>query len=1189
MKVNFTMGSLFAMILGMLPLCVAAQSSDPETTARQYVAAHAGEWGLTPRDLDGMTVNDAYTDPATGIARVFFLQRHEGIPVYNAILNVNMKKDGSVFYVGKRFQPKLAERINTVQPVLSAAAAVGRLAEHLGLPVASLQQVARPDERSFVFGKGTLAREDVTAKLAYQPHGNAVLLVWDILLAPAGSHDKWSSRVDAVTGDVLDEYNWTIYCRVDGSAFRRQDHDCTDHETGTRERQQAALSQNGATYHVWPAPFESPNHGPRTFVTDPHDPVASPFGWHDTDGQEGAEFTITRGNNAHAYQDRDDNSFSQGDEPDGGPELLFDFPYESTWEPEEYIDAAVTNLFFWTNFIHDFSYHMGMTEVAGNFQQNNYGNGGNGNDPMIARAQAAANTGSANNAFYSHSPDGSSGSINMFIWQNSGSKFLKVDEPANIAGEYETVLPSAGNWGTGAYVSSTPVTGEVVIVADAVGSPTDGCNPLTNEADVQGRIALIDRGSCEFGSKAKRAQDAGAIGVIICNIAGVDPPGGMAPGADGGDVNIPVVMITLPKCDIIRQYAGAGLVITLVNPGQQVPASLDGDLDNGIIAHEYGHGVSIRLTGGPNASCLGNAEQMGEGWSDWIALVTSVQPGDVGAGVRGIGTYALRESTDGLGIRRYPYSTDMNINPLTYKDVAGNTGVHAIGEVWVGMLWDMYWAFVDQYGWSSDFYDPASGNNMATRLVYEGMKTQACNPGFVTGRDAILAADEALYDGAHECLLWEVFARRGLGEGADEGSTDSATDQVESFEVPCACRNAIRLTKSVTDFIEPGQDIDVAIRISNCKTDPVSGVTLTDEIPAGTQFKAGSANVPATVSGGVITFDIGALDFGAVTEVTYQLSSSPDLHSVRRWLDDVADATALDNWLFDSDPTGSADNIWTISDQFGGFTGDYAWYAASLPAESDVYLVADEDVAAWTVVGDRPTLRIYHRYNTEGGADGGSIEVKPVDATEWERVGNLILRNGYPGELQYGTLALPNVGAFSGNSGGEFEATYVDLSPWLGETVHLRFRYSSDANTTVTDGGWLIDDIEFMDLIQYNATACLSTAEGDQLCAKAPEEGTIVQSAEGENVATTEVLRNLSVRVYPNPASTSVQVALQSQYEQEVTVSLLAMDGRTVLTRQVGVFGNNHLTLPVQQLPAGIYAVTVRSAEGTIVSKVMVE
>ena len=57
----------------------------------------------------------------------------------------------------------------------------------------------------------------------------------------------------------------------------------------------------------------------------------------------------------------------------------------------------------------------------------------------------------------------------------------------------------------------------------------------------------------------------------------------------------------------------------------------DGDLDNGIIIHEYGHGVSNRLTGGPaNANALDALQSggMGEGWSDWWALMFTQKPTD---------------------------------------------------------------------------------------------------------------------------------------------------------------------------------------------------------------------------------------------------------------------------------------------------------------------------------------------------------------------------------------------------------------------------------------------------------------------------------------------------------------------------------------------------------------------------------
>ena len=64
-------------------------------------------------------------------------------------------------------------------------------------------------------------------------------------------------------------------------------------------------------------------------MTNAADPRASPFGWHDTNGVAGAEFTVTRGNNVHAYADRDNNNVADpGSDPDGGAGLVFDFPLD---------------------------------------------------------------------------------------------------------------------------------------------------------------------------------------------------------------------------------------------------------------------------------------------------------------------------------------------------------------------------------------------------------------------------------------------------------------------------------------------------------------------------------------------------------------------------------------------------------------------------------------------------------------------------------------------------------------------------------------------------------------------------------------------------------------------------------------------------------------------------------------------
>jgi len=70
------------------------------------------------------------------------------------------------------------------------------------------------------------------------------------------------------------------------------------------------------------------------------------------------------------------------------------------------------------------------------------------------------------------------------------------------------------------------------------------------------------------------------------------------------------------------------------------------------------------------------------------------------------------------------------------------------------------------------------------KLVIDGLKLQPCSPGFIDGRDALLAADMATTGGENQCMIWEVFAARGLGFNAQQGNTDSRTDQIEDFTVP---------------------------------------------------------------------------------------------------------------------------------------------------------------------------------------------------------------------------------------------------------------------------------------------------------------------------------------------------------------------------------------------------------------------
>jgi extracellular elastinolytic metalloproteinase len=129
-----------------------------------------------------------------------------------------------------------------------------------------------------------------------------------------------------------------------------------------------------------------------------------------------------------------------------------------------------------------------------------------------------------------------------------------------------------------------------------------------------------------------------------------------------------------------------------------------------------------------------------------------------------VGCYVLGSET-GKGIRKYPYSTDMTVNPHKYSTLNQYGEVHDIGEVWATMLFELYWTLVDKLGFTPNWKDEKAikGNIVAMQLLMGGLALQPCNPSFLQARDAIILADENYYNGTYNCDIWKSFAKRGLG------------------------------------------------------------------------------------------------------------------------------------------------------------------------------------------------------------------------------------------------------------------------------------------------------------------------------------------------------------------------------------------------------------------------------------------
>ncbi len=233
----------------------------------------------------------------------------------------------------------------------------------------------------------------------------------------------------------------------------------------------------------------------------------------------------------------------------------------------------------------------------------------------------------------------------------------------------------------------------------------------------------------------------------------------------------------------------------------------DGDLDAEVILHEYSHGLSDRLIGGGVGIFQLQTYGMGEGWSDFYGEALLTEFGDDLGGNYPTGGY-LTYQFSGLsqnyyyGIRRYPYSTNLNVNPLTFRDIDASTAsahggiprnpvitssgneVHRQGEIWCSMLWDMRAALLRKYA-PTNAAEFTNANMRVLGYITRGLQLSPPNPNFVQARDAILLAIRSTPGRESDTNeTWMAFARRGLGLNAVCPDSSTTVGVIESYDSP---------------------------------------------------------------------------------------------------------------------------------------------------------------------------------------------------------------------------------------------------------------------------------------------------------------------------------------------------------------------------------------------------------------------
>ncbi|KAF9418115.1 Fungalysin/Thermolysin Extracellular metalloproteinase 5 [Podila epigama] len=624
--------------------------SNPVKTATDFV-----ERELTSSDY---VVKNSYTSKSNGVTHVYLRQIVDGLEVVNGDINVNIDRDGNVisygdsFYKGtkssglsiKEWIQKGADNLRDGRQITFGGWGNRRSRSRIQRPIVApdaKKAALSPQDALLSFARYLNIEiprpEEMDIMSVNSLHSDKVEVVMtNCPLTADGKVPVSQAYIQTDAGTLELVYDFQVEMKDTDNWFHVQ----VNAETGKVVQLVDWVAD--ATYNVFPMGINDPHDGDRQLVTDPHHIPASPLGWNRQ--AQNKNFTTTIGNNVYAGENRrNGNDWQNNPKPEGkvgkDGELTFDFKLDLTKDPASYVDAAVTNLFYWNNQVHDVFYHYGFDEESGNFQENNFGRGGLENDAVIANAQDGSGY---NNANFATPPDGKHGKMRMYVWD----------------------------------------------------------------------ITEVAR---------------------------------------------------------------------------------DGDLESGIIIHEYAHGISTRLTGGPaNSGCLGWGEAggMGEGWGDFFATMFRQKKHHDYKSEFDMGSY----SAGGSGIRRFSYSTSLETNPSTFKIMDGPQywGVHAKGEVWAEMLYEVYRNLNLRLPFTEDWYtnDKTSyANTLVLQLVVDGLKLQPCTPSFIQARDAILLAEEQLTKGKYKCDIWRAFTKRGLGPKAKVVGANSpfGSLRTEDFVNPKSC------------------------------------------------------------------------------------------------------------------------------------------------------------------------------------------------------------------------------------------------------------------------------------------------------------------------------------------------------------------------------------------------------------------
>jgi large repetitive protein len=1118
------------------------------SVARSILGEYGPAYGLSSSDVANASVAMVH-NTGKGPIIVKFRNQVGGIQIFREEINVMLKQSlepvaVSGYITSAATPPAQGSSLSySLGASTVAALAVKNLTE-IGINGAQLVPAGSRDGYQYFTlpaSSGVSLSDPVRMKQVYfhLPEG-LVAAYYVEVVADIATPDPLS-----VTGfsTSTDSYSYVISA-VDGSLLFRKN--LTADAQGSQPQANTSVNGSGFTYRVWAdpstgIPYDTPagnavhpkvNATPDGFQASflsPQDVALSNITFSMNDPWLAPGATETVGNNVDAYLNLFlPDGYSSPAPPPADPPTG-DFRAQVT-APSQFLhthvpdtnsglaearQGSIQQLFYNNNFLHDWYYDSGFNEASGNAQTANFGRGGLGNDSIKAQAQDTgdAQSGGFSNANMSTPSDGGRPRMRMYVFPNLAN-MLDIQSPAGIAGKKQV-----GIWQSGA--QAFDITTDIV-VATFSNSPS-ACT-VTNAAALNGKIAMFDFDindgtGCSFSTRSTRLNTTTNAAAILMVYQLTTPTSvAVVRGFVVGN-NKPILTTSWNTGQLIKGQLAMAQPVTarVLKVGDR-----DGDLDQQIVFHEWAHYLSNRLIGDANGIVNQEGRGMGEGWSDFSAMMMTVRENDTATasdsnwnGAYALATYA----TSGVpfngtqnqgyyfGIRRYPYSTDMNINPLTFKHIvngqalpvgpplafgasgATNSEVHNTGEVWTTMMWECYASLLRDTLGPNPRMDFATAQDRMKLYLVASLKMTPFAPSFTEARDALLAAAYAT-DSTDYVEFWAAFAKRGAGLHAQPptdrfGSTNAGV--VEDFTVgPELILNSAALDDGSAScdhdgILDSGDYGNLTITLTNVGGTTLSATTATvSSATPGVSFPNGTAlSFPASSPLGGTTSSVKVAYAPGISGVQ-QLDFHIDFTDAQLMAPRTADVSFRGNTNVipassATDTVEPVGTVWTIGSN-PSLGVKAPWRRVEVNALSHLYHVDDFNYASdeyltspvFTVDGSGSVnVQFDHAYDFEfdafGNYDGGVIE-KSVNGGAWADFGGV----PYNGTiLAGGANPIAGRSGFIKDSGGTLHGSITSaIAP--GSTVQVRFRAGSDASFGTAGGfaGWDVDNIAFTGVVE---------------------------------------------------------------------------------------------------------------------------